>query len=461
MDGLFEHSDYRLKQILKVATVLARAFLAGESTPVSMRARGAVAIGQAAPWLAPLALAVRYEFANDLKPQIHDSLVKYILSYPAFQKAFEPTEAAPEVRGYFPYHTEMEPIYGRLSALRLPQLPTPGDLADWLEIPFPLLDWFANVPARTRSSGQSRLAHYNYRWMPKRQGGARLIEAPKTKLRDIQRRILCGILNQIPVHAAAQGCVRGRSVIGNASLHVGSPLILKLDLRDFFVSVPGSRIHALFRSIGYPLATTRYLTALTTHRTPVYILQGMPEQEYASHEQLHRNHLWARRFMNGHLPQGAPTSPALANLCAYHMDLRLTGAALTCGAAYSRYVDDMVFSCAEGDAARALRMLKMFQEIILEEGFEPNWRKTRRIPAFASQRVTGVVVNTRLNPPRRDFDALKAILTNCQRHGPDSQNRQGLPNFREHLQGRITWIQQLNPEKGRKLQEHFDSIIWR
>lgn len=460
MEDIFLRSEFRLKQMREVATALARAFLAGESTPLAMRNRGAVAVGKAPPWLVPLALAVRYEFGECLGARFHDSLVKFIVSYPAFQKAFESPDETPQVRGYFPYHAEMEAPPGRLSTLSLPNLPTPGDLADWLEISPTMLAWFANAGGRPPSPGQPQLDHYNYRWMAKRQGGARLIEAPKEKLRDIQRRILREILNHVPVHVAAQGCVRGRSVTGNASRHIGSPLILKLDLRDFFTSVRGSQVHALFRTVGYPQATARYLTGLTTHCTPVQILQRMPEPEFAARAQLQRDQQWARRFMDRHLPQGAPTSPALANLCAYRLDLRLAGAALASRATYSRYVDDMVFSCNDGNTAKAARMLEMFQEIIREEGFEPNWRKTRQIPASAAQRVTGIVVNARLNPPRRDFDTLKAILTNCLRHGAESQNRRGLPGFREHLQGRIAWVRQLNERKAARLQTLFERVNW-
>ena len=45
-----------------------------------------------------------------------------------------------------------------------------------------------------------------------------------------------------------------------------------------------------------------------------------------------------------HLPQGASTSPALANLCGYRMDCRLAGLANAAGATYTRYADDLAFS---------------------------------------------------------------------------------------------------------------------
>ena len=119
-----------------------------------------------------------------------------------------------------------------------------------------------------------------------------------------------------------------------------------------------------------------------------------------------------------------------------------------------------MFSCADGDLARGRRIVSMVQEIILDEGFSPNWRKTRLAPACASQRITGLVVNERLNLPRAEYDTLKAILTNCRRHGPASQNHRGLPDFGAHLQGRLSWFRQVNPERGARLQALFDAVPW-
>ena len=61
---------------------------------------------------------------------------------------------------------------------------------------------------------------------------------------------------------------------------------------------------------------------------------------------------------------------------------------------------------------------------------------------------------------RDEFDRLKAILYNCIRHGPASQNREGRAEFRSHLLGRVSHASLLNPERGRRLREMFDRIVW-
>jgi hypothetical protein len=346
-----------------------------------------------------------------------------------------------------------------LAGLALPALATPGDLADWLGLLPNELDWFAQ--SWRLPPDQPKLDHYRYRWLRKASGGARLIEAPKETLRAIQRRILHGILDHVPAHAAATGCVRGGSVIDNARRHAGAPLLLKMDLCDFFVRIPAGRVFALFRTLGYPPETAHYLTRLTTHATPAKVLRQVPQADYPSPEERRYRQDWARTFRERHLPQGAPTSPALANLCAYRLDVRLAAAARECRANYSRYVDDLAFSLPDDDFPHARRIRAMAEEIIIQEGFSPNTRKTRLLPAGRPQKLTGLLVNRHPNLPRAEYDRLKAILTNCRRHGPTSQNRDHHPDFRAHLQGRLAWLRQVNPAKGEKLLALFQQIDWR
>ena len=89
-----------------------------------------------------------------------------------------------------------------------------------------------------------------------------------------------------------------------------------------------------------------------------------------------------------------------------------------------------------------------------------NHRKTRIMRRAVRQQLAGIVVNDRPNVPRPDFDRLKALLTNCARLGPESQNRDARPDFRQHLQGRVEFVAMVNPLKGKKLQTIFNRIAW-
>jgi hypothetical protein len=76
------------------------------------------------------------------------------------------------------------------------------------------------------------------------------------------------------------------------------------------------------------------------------------------------------------------------------------------------------------------------------------------------QYLAGVVINEHINGVRVDFDRLKAILTNCVRHGAESQNREGHASFRAHLLGRVGFVEMLNPAKAVRLRRIFDQIQW-
>ena len=77
------------------------------------------------------------------------------------------------------------------------------------------------------------------------------------------------------------------------------------------------------------------------------------------------------------------------------------------------------------------------------------------------QHLAGLVTNQRMNVVRSDFDRLKAVLTNCVRLGPESQNRDGRPRFRSHLKGRVSFVEMINPNKGKRLRAIFEKIRWR
>ena len=153
-------------------------------------------------------------------------------------------------------------------------------------------------------------------------------------------------------------------------------------------------------------------------------------------------------------------SPSLANLCSYRLDLRLSGLAHSAGAAYTRYADDLAFSGGERFDRSVERFAIHVAAILMEEGFTVQHRKTRIMRQSVRQHLAGLVTNQRLNVRRSDFDVLKAILTNCARHGSGTQNREGHPHFREHLEGRVGFVESIHSEKGRRLRAIFDRIEW-
>jgi retron-type reverse transcriptase len=350
---------------------------------------------------------------------------------------------------------KMEAPPRHLGALVVPPLTTEAALAEWLGVDPGRLRWYADTTGRNRKHPPGPLRTYRHRWVAKPNGRSRLLEIPTFALKQIQHKILAGILNPVPPHPAAHGFRPGRSAVTNAAAHCGQAVVIRFDLADFFPSVPAARVARTFRTIGYPAAVARLLAGLCTTRTPADVWKARPAPAPNGSD-----HVARLRLAGRHLPQGAPTSPALANLAAHRLDRRLAGLAARLDATYTRYADDLTFSGGEACARRVNRLARLVAAVAGEEGFALNARKTRVMRRGGRQTVTGVVVNAKPNVPRAEFDRLKATLTNCVRKGPASQNREQRADFRAHLAGRVAHTAAITPQRGRKLWKLFDAITW-
>ncbi|HJT31553.1 MAG TPA: reverse transcriptase family protein [Pirellulales bacterium] len=436
-----------------LAVSLAEAFLAGPWEVDEMVTRGARVLGKRARWLQGLAQRI-YAACAQLAYRSRAHIAKLIASDPGFLNAC--VDGEPEFQNVFwTSPAAMRPAAGAPQNWKLPEIATPGKLADWLELTPGRLAWFADCQSRERRLPVGRLRHYRYRWIRKRHGEARLIEIPKVELKQIQRRLLDELISRMPPHEAAHGFRTGRSIRTFAAPHVGARVVLRLDLKDFFPAITRRRVLPVFLTAGYPEGVARPLAGLCTNASPADVWEqfpgaGKPREQWAS-ESL---------YAVPHLPQGAPTSPALANLCAFRLDCRLTALARVMGANYTRYADDLAFSGGDELRRAARRFQIQVMAIALEEGFRIHARKTRVMPQSSRQRLAGVIVNRHPNVCRSDFDRLKAILNNCARHGPQSQNREGHADFQAHLAGSIAHVAMLNSGRGDKLRRIFERILW-
>ena len=222
--------------------------------------------------------------------------------------------------------------------------------------------------------------------------------------------------------------------------------MLRMDLHDFFPTFGGVRIQNVFRTLGYPESVADLLGGVCTNATPMRVWKDLGGEIDLEHR-VELRRLYARP----HLPQGAPTSPALANMCSYRVDCRLSALANSSGAAYTRYADDLAFSGDDDFEKRVERFRVSVAAILQEEGLRVNHRKTRVMRRGVRQHLAGLVTNEKLNVTRRECDRLKALLTNCVRLGMDTQNLEHRPDFYSHLQGRVSFVEMINPQKGKKL----------
>ncbi len=431
-----------------VARLVAAAFLDGVWDAEAMAARAAYDLGlEPARWLAELARLTVRSFPT--RP----------VDQPRAFERFIATESRPPEGVVVPGRALPALVTTAMGPARwpVPPLDDHTGLAAFLGLVPTELDWFADVRSLERLVEQEALRHYRYRWLARDSGAARLLEAPKDRLKRIQRRILDEILAQVPPHPAACGFRPGGSVHRFAAPHVGREVVIGLDLEGFFASVGPGRVFAVYRGAGYPEPVAHALTGLATNVAPAAILRRAPTSPAWQSDTRWR---LLRRLRAPHLPQGAPTSPALANLVALGLDRRLTGLAERFGARYTRYADDLAFSGGRELAHVCGRLIRLVGEVVREEGFRLNPAKSRVMRASQRQLLGGLVVNARLNVPRHTYERLQAVLHDAALHGPAVANRAGHPDFRNHLLGRIAWVEAASPERGARLRARFSTIRW-
>lgn len=431
---------------LLVARLLATTFVNSPWEAATLIDRALDVLGKPYRWIEPLVFRLLEAHPGPARPR-SAVVAEFILADSGFRRSrlrrlhqFGQASKAPAMHSALPI------------AVNVPAICTPDELAQWLGVSFGELKWFANLQGFARRRSHAKLGHYHYRVLAKHGGAVRLIESPKPRLKSIQQRVLREILDAIPPHDAAHGFRKGRSIVTFVVPHERRYVVARMDLQNFFPSIRRPRVAALFRTIGYPEQVAALLAGLCTNVAPssVWNSPGLPP--------LHRLRDARWLYAEPHLPQGAPTSPAIANLCAYRLDCRLHGLARAAGARYTRYADDLAFSGDREFARRVKRFLLHVAVTAAEEGFAVHYRKTRIMRSSVRQHLAGVVVNERINVRRGDYDQLKAVLINCSRHGPASQNRDHHPDFRAHICGRVAFVESINPERGRRLRRLFEEI---
>ena len=437
-----------------LANATAHVLLVGDPSLPAILQCGETLFGRHWPWLRATAKRYLRKFTGTTRPR-HRQVVAFVLADRSFRFACTKFKAELTVQNRL---IGPEPMQQRgiFDSLPLPQIDSVAELARWLRLDINELLWFADLKGLCARSNQPTLHHYKPLIIAKPFGDVRLIEAPKVRLKHLQRQILTGILEHIPPHPAVHGFVRGRSIRTYVTPHVARNVVLRVDLRSFFPSIRHSRVEAIFRTFGYPEHISNLLAALCTTSTPPHIwrIAGIDCDR-------HRLREASALYRRTHLPQGAPTSPAIANLCCWRLDNRLAGLAHAARVTYTRYADDLAFSADEDFSRRASRFAVHVAAIAMEEGFQIHQRKTRLMRPGVRQHLAGLVINRHINIPRREFDELKAILTNCIRTGPNVQNRAHHPDFRAHLTGRIAFVESIHPQRGARLRDLFDRISWR
>ncbi len=272
-----------------------------------------------------------------------------------------------------------------------------GELASLLSADVKQIEWVLSH-LRTLYYRKDRL---------KPNGKKRTLWIPRDPLRPLQDKIQTEILAKVPLPACVQGGVSKRSIITNARHHLGKPVLSTMDIKDCFPSITVQRVRRVFEELGFSGDALSIVVKLTT---------------------------WEFQ-----LPQGPPTSPAVANLALANLDRRQLGVAKQHGFTYTRFVDDLAAS-----GGRRLRKVRNLQErIVKSEGFAikplKDGQKKLMYREEDRQQLTGLVLNQKVNLPR---EKRREII------GGTKAAFRGKGELSESEHGRIIWLASVNPEAG-------------
>lgn len=271
--------------------------------------------------------------------------------------------------------------------------------------------------------------------IPKSNGKTRIVYSVSQQLAAYQRWIQQNILAQLPVHPCATAYMPGSSVKKNAAPHVGHRQLLQIDLEDFFGHVTYEKVKKIFIDAGYTETVSTTLARLCTR--------------------------------DGALPQGASSSPALANLVFYALDEQIFALCREQNVTYTRYCDDLSFSA---DCLDATSLLRSLREMLSAEGFPINRRKTRVLHSGDKHQITGVVSNVKMQAPsayrkqiRQEMYYLRryGLAEHLARMGDSRFCRDGFVKgefYLNSLLGRINYVLFLNPED-KEFQGYRDDLI--
>lgn len=295
------------------------------------------------------------------------------------------------------------------------------------------------------------ILRYSHATMPKRNGDLRVLRIPSYHLMRVQRRLLPYLNDLFRPSSRAHGYVVGRGLRSNATPHIGKRYILNIDLVDFFGTIHFGRIRGRLMSAPYNL-TDAVATTIAKLAT-----------------------------CDEKLALGAPTSPILSNMLCSGLDSHLANLAKNHGCFYTRYADDITFSSNRRGFPRALAEVenddgvsvtvagRELSNLVEQEGFEVNHRKTRLLTVNDRQEVCGIVCNQKLNvlpKLRRQVRAAlhawrKYGLAEAQREWHEKFNYRGAVSFELSLRGKIEFIRHIRGPSDPvfvKLAEQFNAL---
>lgn len=328
----------------------------------------------------------------------------------------------------------------------------------------------------------------------------RRIAAPAPSLMRQQRWLVARVLHHAPRHPASMAFHKEADIVEAARLHCGCTWLIKMDIRNFFESIYEPTVFRVFLELGYPRLLAFELTRLCTrivprnrlrwegrrlglfdaHRGPKFYSRVRSRPDVRGHRAIGRHDEFLESVSGakgserlplplGSLPQGAPTSPLLANLAVKDMDIRLAAVAAEHDLTYTRYADDIALSTRRSDFTRAEAVVvigKVLREFE-REGLRPHHAKTRLVSPGARKIVLGLAVDgsaPRLTREYRNKLRLHAHMLGTRAIAPSAHATalrfRSVTAMRRHIEGKVAHARRLEPAFADAIAAKLRSVDW-
>lgn len=303
-------------------------------------------------------------------------------------------------------------------------------ISETLDVPVGKLYMLSNDRSPRKRRRKSKYANYHTVIIHRGRGHKnRRLSVPNSFLKMVQRRILDNYLYKLDVSEFSTAYCKGKSLLDNASPHIGKEYVVKLDISHFFDNIDDDMVFMVMRQLEMSMPATSMLTNLCVH--------------------------------NGRLPQGAPTSPYIANLVMKHFDEKLGAWCAENNITYTRYCDDITLSGTK-KAIKSSRIVIEIKRILYRMGFDLNEKKTVFVSSSQQQKVTGIVVNEKPQISREMRRMIRQEVYYCTKFGVTNSLNQreiDIPE-KQHLHsllGRISFALQIDPAND-EMQSYFNTV---
>jgi len=293
----------------------------------------------------------------------------------------------------------------------------------------------------------------------------RIICVPSPDLMKVQRFINSRILAHGKPHLASMAYSPGNSIREAAEAHCLCRWLIKLDIQNFFESISEILVYRVFRTFGYqPLPCFEMARLCTRLGFFTHFRQRSRWMcKFTKYSKI--TPYWNPRI--GHLPQGAPTSPRLANLALAGFDVEVKAIADRFNLTYTRYADDLAFSSVDRKFGRGNveALIRDVYAAMRRVGLSPNTSKAHVSPPGARKVVVGLLVDTAAPRLPRDFKAkMRQHFYYLGLYGPTeharNRNFAAVAGLRYHLEGLAAFAQDIDPRYGAWCKEKLNSIEW-